>query len=91
MFYVIGRKAWIRGKKKGYITPAELVGDRFNSISLRLVFMFVMVIFTIPYLATQAVGAGFIVEYVTGVVSWQVGAVVIMLVIMFYVLFGGGK
>lgn len=90
MFYIIGRKAWKLGKEKEYITPPELVGDRFNSVSLRLLFMGVMVVFTIPYLATQAVGAGFLIEHVTNAsIGWQVGAVVTMVVIMVYVLFGG--
>ena len=62
MFYVIGRKVWKLGKEKGYITPPELIGDRFNSTGLRLLFMGVMVVFTIPYLATQAIGAGMIIE-----------------------------
>lgn len=90
MFYVIGRKVWKLGKKKGYITPPELIGDRFNSKSLRILFMGVMVIFTIPYLATQAIGAGFLIESVTGATGiWQIGAIITMVVIMVYVLFGG--
>lgn len=88
MFFIIGRKVWRLGKKKGYITPPELVGDRFNSVSLRLLFMFVMVIFTIPYLATQAIGAGMLIQYMTDV-SWQIGAIITMIVIMVYVLSGG--
>ena len=88
MFYVIGRKVWKLGKEKGYITPPELIGGRFNSISLRLLFMIVMVIFTIPYLATQAIGAGMLIQYMTDI-SWQIGAIVTMIVIMVYVLSGG--
>ena len=90
MFYVIGKKVWKLGKEKHYITPPELIGDRFNSISLRLLFMIVMVIFTIPYLATQAIGAGLLIQYMTDI-SWQVGAIVTMFVIMIYVLSGGMK
>ncbi|MBN2603857.1 MAG: sodium:solute symporter family protein [Candidatus Thermoplasmatota archaeon] len=89
MFYFIGRKVWILGKKNGYITPPELIGDRFNSKILRIVFMAVMVVFTIPYLAVQAIGAGLLIQQVTGTVIWQIGAVVTMLVIMVYVLTGG--
>ncbi len=90
MFYVIGRKVWKLGKEKGYITPPELIGDRFNSTSLRLLFMGVMVVFTIPYLATQAIGAGLLIESVTSAsVGWQIGAIFTMFVIMIYVLFGG--
>jgi len=90
MFYVIGRKVWKLGKEKGYITPPELIGDRFNSTSLRILFMGVMVVFTIPYLATQAIGAGMLIESVTGAsIGWQIGAIFTMFVIMIYVLFGG--
>jgi len=88
MFFIIGRKVWILGKEKGYITPPELVGDRFNSLSLRLLFMIVMIIFTIPYLATQAIGAGMLIQYMTDI-GWQIGAIITMIVIMVYVLFGG--
>lgn len=90
MFYVIGRKVWKLGKKNDYITPPELIGRHFNSNSLRLLFMGVMVIFTIPYLATQAIGAGLLIQNMTAV-SWQIGAVITMVVVMFYVLSGGMK
>jgi SSS family solute:Na+ symporter len=89
MFFIIGRKVWKLGKEKRYITPPELIGDRFNSRSLRLIFMGVMVVFTVPYLAVQAVGAGIIIQYVTGSIGWQIGAVATIIVIMFYVLLGG--
>jgi len=91
-FYIIGRKVWVLGKKKGYVTPGELVGSELNSTILRLLFMGVMVVFTIPYLATQAIGAGFLISYVTdGQILWSVGAIITMIVILFYVLLGGMK
>jgi SSS family solute:Na+ symporter len=90
MFYIIGRKVWKLGKKKGYITPPELIGDIFNSKILKVIFLVVMVIFTIPYLATQAIGAGLIIDNVTNsMINWQFGAVITMIIIMIYVLFGG--
>ena len=51
--------------------------------------MGVMVVFTVPYLAVQAVGAGIIIQYVTASISWQIGAIATIIVIMFYVLLGG--
>ena len=89
MFYIIGRKVWILGKKNGYVTPPELIGDRFNSKILRIIFMAVMVIFTIPYLAIQAIGAGLLIQQVTGTIIWQIGAIITLIVIMVYVLSGG--
>lgn len=87
-FYIIGRKVWKLGKKRRYITPSELIGDRFNSYTLRLIFMGVMVIFTIPYLAIQAIGAGIILQDVIGI-DWQLCAILTIIVIAFYVLSGG--
>ena len=89
MFYIIGRKVWKLGKIKGYITPPELIGDRFNSVSLRILFLIIMVIFTIPYLATQAIGAGYLINYMVPEVAWQAGAIVTIIIIMVYVLSGG--
>lgn len=89
-FYLIGRKVWQLGKKNGYITPAELVGKQLNSKVLRYMFMGVLIIFTIPYLATQAIGAGFLIMQLTeSMISWQFGAVATMIVLMVYTFFGG--
>lgn len=89
MFYVVGRKVWLLGKKRGYITPPELIGDRFQSVFLKWLFLAVMVIFTIPYLATQAIGAGYIIQSMVSDVSLEIGAVVTILIITVYVLLGG--
>jgi SSS family solute:Na+ symporter len=89
-FYFIGRRVWKLGKEKGYITPPELIGDRFKSDSLRMVFLSVMVVFTLPYLATQAIGGGIALEQLTeGEVSYEMGALIVTLVVIAYVTIGG--
>jgi len=89
-FYIIGRKVWLLGKKHGYITPPELIGGRFKSDGLRMIFMLVMVVFTLPYLATQAVGGGIALNQLTdGEVSYELGAVIVTAVILVYVTVGG--
>jgi SSS family solute:Na+ symporter len=89
-FYFIGRKVWRLGKEHGYITPPELIGDRLKSDSLRIVFLAVMVVFTLPYLATQAIGGGIALNQLTeGAVSYEMGAVVVTFVILAYVAIGG--
>ena len=89
-FYIIGRKVWRLGKEHGYITPPELIGDRFKSDSLRIVFLAVMVVFTLPYLATQAIGGGIAINQLTeGEVSYELGAVIVTIVILAYVTIGG--
>jgi len=89
-FYLIGRKVWRLGKEHGYITPPELIGDRFKSDGLRMVFLSVMVVFTLPYLATQAIGGGIAINQLTeGEVSYELGAVIVTAVILVYVTVGG--
>lgn len=89
MFYLIGRKTWKLGKEKDYITPPELIGDRFQSPSLRFLFMVVMILFTIPYLAVQAIGAGMLLAHATQSITWELGAVLTMVVLTIYVFIGG--
>ena len=89
MFYVIGRKVWHLGKTNGYVTPGELVGGRYGSRTLQLLFTGVMSLFTIPYLAIQAVGAGYILEMLVPGLDMKIGAIAAVGVICFYVLSGG--
>jgi SSS family solute:Na+ symporter len=89
-FYFIGKKVWKEGKKHGFITPPELMGHRFSSDSLRMVFLAVMVVFTLPYLATQAIGGGITLEQLTeGAISYEMGALIVTLVVVMYVTLGG--
>jgi len=89
MFFVLGRKIWQQGKKYGYVTPGELVGGRYNSRSLRLLTTGAMALFTIPYLAIQAIAAGYILHMLFPSIELQVGAVVTMVIVGGYVLTGG--
>jgi SSS family solute:Na+ symporter len=89
MFFVLGRKIWHQGKKFGYVTPGELVGGRYGSRSLQLLTTSVMSVFTIPYLAVQAIGAGYILHMLFPSIETQVGAVATMVIIGGYVLTGG--
>jgi SSS family solute:Na+ symporter len=87
-FFVIGRRTWLMGEKRGYITPPELIGDRFQSKPLRLIYLAVMVIFTLPYIALQPQGAGIALKGMLGI-PYFTGAVIITAFVIVYVLLGG--
>jgi len=87
-FFVIGRRAWLLGKKRGYITPPELIGDRFQSKPLRIIYLAVMVIFTLPYIALQPRGAGSALEEMLGI-PYFTGATIITAFVLIYVFLGG--
>ncbi len=89
-FYFLGDKIRILGEKKGYITPPELIGGQTASQILKFVYLAVMVVFTIPYLAIQPIGAGLLLQEMTGGwASYFQGAVALTAIIIIYVFIGG--
>lgn len=89
-FYLVGDRVWRIGQAKGYITPPELIGKSLDSKALEMVYLAVMVIFTLPYLALQPIGAGYIIANLTdGQVPYFVAASLITAFIVLYVYLGG--
>ncbi len=87
-FYFIGLPVWRLGRERGQFTPPELVGDRFRSTTVRLLFFLVMATFTMPYLAMQPMAAGYALESLLGI-PYYAGAVLITVVMITYTTLGG--
>jgi SSS family solute:Na+ symporter len=91
-FYLIGYKVWLLGKEHQLITPSELIENRLPNKPLKLLFLAVMVIFTIPYLTLQPIGGGYILEGLTnGQIPYFIGATFLTSIIVVYVFIGGMK
>ncbi len=89
-FYFIGYRTWLIGKQYGFITPPEMMGALTGSKTLKLLFMVVLVFFTLPYVAIQPMGAGYILSTLTdGEIPYFTGAVILTIFIVFYVFVGG--
>jgi len=89
-FYLVGYRVWHIGRTHGYITPPELIGKSLGSKPLELVYLAVMVIFTLPYLALQPIGAGYIISSLTdGQIPYFTAASLITAFIVLYVYLGG--
>lgn len=92
MIYLIGRPVWYLGKKYGFMTQGDLLGDYYDSKLLRTVVAIVSLIFLIPYLQAQIIGGGHIFESVTeGKVPFMWGCIILYAVIIGYILLGGFK
>src|SRR5262249_14509569 len=52
----LGPRVWVLGKRFGYVTPADLVADFYESETMRVVTACVAVLFTIFYLEAQVMG-----------------------------------
>lgn len=101
VFFFVGIKLWAYGKRYGYVTQIQFFRDRFESDALGLILFPILVGLVIPYLLTGLLGAGGVVRSLTrgafpeifaatqgGIPPWLSG-LVICLVVLVYVFFGG--
>ncbi|MGB3682820.1 MAG: sodium:solute symporter family protein [Rubrobacteraceae bacterium] len=61
-----GPRFLLAGKKFGYVTPSEMLGDRYGSRGVAVVAALASCVFLIPYSAVQLAGIGYLLSGVTG-------------------------
>ncbi|MGL1932736.1 MAG: sodium:solute symporter family protein [Desulfotalea sp.] len=89
-FWLIGSKIWELGQKHNLITPAELISVIYKSKTLSTLFAFIMIIFTLPYLALQPYAAGKVLQQMFNI-PHNVGAILITIIVVIYTARGGLK
>jgi len=88
--YTYGVRIWALGKRFGYVTPADMVADFFNSEMLRVAVAAISVLFTIFYIQVQAQGLGYILSAASGErVSFELGTALLLVVAAIYLMAGG--
>jgi len=85
-----GPRFWLVGKRYNYLTPAEMLGDRYQSKMVAIVTAVASVIFLIPYSAVQLIGIGALAEGISGGAIPFLAGVVIAAVIAVYWTWTGG-
>jgi SSS family solute:Na+ symporter len=81
---------WLAGKRYGYISPAELLGDRYQSRWVAVVTTLVCLIFLIPYAAVQLTGIGILLEGLSkGSIPFWVGLVLATLLAIIWAWIAG--
>ena len=88
--YTLGTRIWALGKRFGYITPADMLADFYESEAVRVLTAVVSVVFTILYIQVQAQGLGYILSVASGGrVSFELGTLVLLVVAAAYLIAGG--
>lgn len=62
---IFGPRFWLVGKKYGYVTPSEMLGDRYQNKKVAAIVAVASCIFLIPYSAVQLAGVGYLLSGVT--------------------------
>jgi SSS family solute:Na+ symporter len=85
-----GPRFWLAGKKYGYITPSELLGDRYQSKALQAVTAIASIIFLIPYSAVQLIGIGTLMSGMSkGAIPFMAGLVIATFIAIVWAYMGG--
>jgi SSS family solute:Na+ symporter len=87
-FLTFGKRVNALSRERGYITPADCIADRYGSPLLSRLFSIVMIVFTLPYIAIQAVSSGKSLESLVGLPYWC-GALLVTGASVVYVIMGG--
>jgi solute:Na+ symporter, SSS family len=87
-----GPRFWLVGKRYNYLTPTEMLGDRYQSKAVAVVAAVAAVIFLIPYSAVQLIGIGALLEGISGgAIPYLVGVGVAAFIAVYWTWSGGLK
>lgn len=87
MIFVIGRRMWALGKRFGYVTPSEFLGDRYDSKLVMIISGLIGIVFLLPYISTQLIGAGILLSEIGLSLVW--GSAILAIVLLVYSELGG--
>jgi len=86
----LGKRLFILGKAKGFITPADILADFYESEGLRYVTAVIQALFVIAYIVVQAIGLGIVLSIASGGhIPYQWASFALMMVAAIYVAIGG--
>jgi SSS family solute:Na+ symporter len=87
-FLVVGLRINLLARSRGYLTPAHYIADRYGSRPLSMLFSLGMIVFTLPYVALQAISSGKSLNTLVGLpYAW--GALLVAGFSVLYVVLGG--
>ncbi len=85
-----GPRFLLAGKKFGYVTPSEMLGDRYESQAVAVVVALASCVFLIPYSAVQLAGIGYLLAGATeGAISFTVGTLIATALAIMFALVAG--
>jgi solute:Na+ symporter, SSS family len=85
-----GPRFLLAGKRFGYITPSEMLGDRYGSRAVAMVVALASCVFLIPYSAVQLAGIGYLLQGATdGAIPFTVGTLVATALAIIFTLVAG--
>ncbi len=87
-----GPRFWLIGKKNNYVSPYEMLGDRYQNQWIAFAASLSACIFLIPYLAVQLMGVGYLLSGLSGgEIPFVFGVVIAVVLAIAWALIAGMK
>jgi SSS family solute:Na+ symporter len=88
--FLIGTRLWSIGKRFGHITQVQIFRDRWEMKHTGTLIFILQALMLVPYIIIGVMGGGETLEGVSGgKIPYAIGGLVVALVVMSYVFFGG--
>jgi SSS family solute:Na+ symporter len=85
-----GPRFWLAGRKYNYVTPTELLADRYQSRLLGYISALACMVFLIPYSAVQLMGIGYLLKGLSGgSIPFMTGVIIATLLAISWALIAG--
>lgn len=87
-----GPRFWLIGKKNDYVSPYEMLGDRYQNQWIAVAASLSACIFLIPYLAVQLMGVGYLLNGLSGgEIPFIIGVLIAVILAIAWALIAGMK
>ncbi|MGP3778158.1 sodium:solute symporter family protein [Halanaerobium saccharolyticum] len=87
-----GPRFWLIGKKNNYVSPYEMLGDRYQNQWIAFAASLSACVFLIPYLAVQLMGVGYLLSGLSGgEIPFLFGVVIAVVLAITWALIAGMK
>ncbi|MFW5786646.1 MAG: sodium:solute symporter family protein [Halanaerobiales bacterium] len=85
-----GPRFWLVGKKFNYVSPYEMLADRYDNRWIAIAAAVSACVFLIPYLAVQLMGVGYLMSGLSsGTIPYMVGVIVAVILAIAWALIAG--
>ncbi|MFC6989687.1 sodium:solute symporter family protein [Haloplanus sp. GCM10025708] len=90
LIWYFGRRIWILGREYNYVTPGDLLGEYYQSDTVRVYTVVVSLLFNITYSVAQLTAGGILIHVLSGgVVAVDTGVIIVAAVIVLHVITTG--
>lgn len=90
LMVLIGRRVWLLARRYNYVTPADLLADRYPSRITRALAAIIVIIFPVFYISVQFIGVGYIMSILTNnLITYEMAVAITGILLGVYIALGG--